>query len=497
MAYSLEPIIPLDLDPDVLADLVEKAKDYALMHGICMRRQDNYDRDALHFAPFVLFPSPFPRHEFNEALHLQPVLNELMHKVAHDEEFLRQSLKNTIQVDDFTGKLFELMEKVRELGGPTQEISLGMLRSDVMLNNHCCPQVSQCKKFGQAFCCWHQVELNTIAAGFGWLGPASGLIHRYVVQEAGYSQHLKDIPDNKALEGLAGALIKAWRLYKQPKSVILFLVEDVSYNVCDQKFHEFEIRKQCPEVFVIRKTLTEIGKRGKLTEDKRLMMDGHEVAVIYMRCGYHPDQYPTSLEWDARLMMEISMAIKSPNINYHLAGTKKVQQELARPGNLEKFLGDKAQIKSVRDIFTGLYPLDNDDLGNASFENALKNPEKYVLKPQREGGGNNVYGADIKPFLESIKDSEERSAYILMDKISPPIISNYMVRPGMEPYWAQCISELGIFGYIIGTKDKIFDNEQVGHMLRTKLSHVNEGGVAAGLGALDSVFLVDAERCCQ
>jgi len=216
-----------------------------------------------------------------------------------------------------------------------------------------------------------------------------------------------------------------------------------------------------------------------------------------MYLGYHPDQYPTSLEWDARLMMEISMAIKSPNINYHLAGTKKVQQELARPGNLEKFLGDKAQIKSVRDIFTGLYPLDNDDLGNASFEKALKNPEQYVVKPQREGGGNNVYGADIKPFLESIKDSGERSAYILMDKISPPIISNYMVRPGMEPYWAQCISELGIFGYIIGTKDKILDNEQVGHMLRTKLSHVNEGGVAAGLGALDSVFLVDAERCCQ
>ncbi len=33
-------------------------------------------------------------------------------------------------------------------------------------------------------------------------------------------------------------------------------------------------------------------------------------------------------------------------------------------------------------------------------------------------------------------------------------------------------------------------------MLRTKLSDVNEGGVAAGLGALDSVFLVDAESCC-
>ena len=25
---------------------------------------------------------------------------------------------------------------------------------------------------------------------------------------------------------------------------------------------------------------------------------------------------------------------------------------------------------------------------------------RYVLKPQREGGGNNVYGDDIRPFLK-------------------------------------------------------------------------------------------------
>ncbi|KAG8249202.1 hypothetical protein J6590_026130 [Homalodisca vitripennis] len=29
----------------------------------------------------------------------------------------------------------------------------------------------------QPYCCWKQVEFNTIASGFGWLGPASGLIH--------------------------------------------------------------------------------------------------------------------------------------------------------------------------------------------------------------------------------------------------------------------------------------------------------------------------------
>ena len=51
----------------------------------------------------------------------------------------------------------------------------------------------------------------------------------------------------------------------------------------------------------------------------------------------------------------------------------------------------------------------------------MANPEKYVLKPQREGGGNNVYGEDIKPFLEKIRHSEERNAYILMDRIHPPV----------------------------------------------------------------------------
>ena len=152
--------------------------------------------------------------------------------------------------------------------------------------------------------------------------------------------------------------MEAWRLYNVPKSVILFLIEDVTYNICDQRFHEFEVRKQCPEVFVIRKTLTQLADIATLTQDKRLMVGEVEVGVIYMRCGYHPDQYPTEREWGVRLLMERSKAIKSPSINYHLAGTKKVQQELAKRGMVEKFLGDKAQIDSVREIFTGLYTLD-------------------------------------------------------------------------------------------------------------------------------------------
>ena len=56
----------------------------------------------------------------------------------------------------------------------------------------------------------------------------------------------------------------------EQEAVILFLVEDVTYNIGDQKFHEFEVRRQCPEAMDIRKTLTEMGSIGQLTEVRRL-----------------------------------------------------------------------------------------------------------------------------------------------------------------------------------------------------------------------------------
>jgi glutathione synthase len=63
-----------------------------------------------------LTPSSFPRSEFEKAIKLQPVLNELMHKVAYDTEFLTTTLANTIKVDEFTRGLFKVFEKVLNEG---------------------------------------------------------------------------------------------------------------------------------------------------------------------------------------------------------------------------------------------------------------------------------------------------------------------------------------------------------------------------------------------
>lgn len=44
---ELESCIPLPLDEKVLNDVVEKAKDWALMHGAAMRSRSDFSPDAL------------------------------------------------------------------------------------------------------------------------------------------------------------------------------------------------------------------------------------------------------------------------------------------------------------------------------------------------------------------------------------------------------------------------------------------------------------------
>lgn len=68
------------------------------------------------FAPFVLTPSVYPRNEFVKAIELQTSLNKLVHAVAFDYEFLKETLASTIRVDDFTNELFKIYETVRSEG---------------------------------------------------------------------------------------------------------------------------------------------------------------------------------------------------------------------------------------------------------------------------------------------------------------------------------------------------------------------------------------------
>lgn len=124
-------------------------------------------------------------------------------------------------------------------------------------------------------------------------------------------------------------------------------------------------------------------------------------------------------------------------------GVKKVQQILSIPGRLERYV-DVYTAELLRESFAGLYPLDDSPEGERAYKMALENPNAYVMKPQREGGGNNIYGSDIPDALRKM-NPDERKAYILMDFIRSPPLENEMVREG-QLIEGSVISELGIYG---------------------------------------------------
>jgi hypothetical protein len=63
-------------------------------------------------------------------------------------------------------------------------------------------------------------------------------------------------------------------------------------------------------------------------------------------------------EFKLRLDIERSRAIKCPTVAFHLAGCKKIQQVLAEPGVLERFIQGVDVINDLRSTFVGLYKLD-------------------------------------------------------------------------------------------------------------------------------------------
>ncbi|XP_063816209.1 glutathione synthetase [Pseudophryne corroboree] len=461
----------------LLEEIVPIAIDAALLHGVIMRTKETPNSsDVVNFAPFTLLPSPVPRALFDQAKSVQEDFNLLVDRISQNPSFLEQTLSSAMKVDEFISQLFKVYRHVLD-EGLAQSVFLGINRSDYMFD---------CRGDGTA--ALKQIEINTIAASFGGLSSSTPAVHRHVLRALEKSEEACNLLSNNPSLGISQGIAKAWELYGSQKAVVMFLVENVQRNIFDHRYIENELWNR--NIKVIRRRLTDVKERGSLDERKHLYVDGYEVAVAYFRTGYMPQDY-NEQGWEARLMMERSTAVKCPDIATQLAGTKKVQQELSRPLILEKFLPDQPEaVVRIRETFAGLYSLDIGVEGDQTMKIALANPELYVLKPQREGGGNNIYGNEIREVLERFRDSTERTSYILMDKIKPQPIRNCLLKANGKLHVSECISELGMFGVYVRHGEEMVLNECVGHLLRTKATEHADGGVAAGVAVLDNPYLV-------
>jgi len=243
-----------------------------------------------------------------------------------------------------------------------------------------------------------------------------------------------------------------------------------------------------------------------------------EISTVYFRSGYVPSEYPTPAHYATRFLLERSRAIKCPSIALQLAGGKKVQEVLTQPGVLEHFLCDEKKwgkdvfntqdVDELRQSFMSMWGLDvGEDMLTPDHEAIKSGKEEFgtrtarerahtlVLKPQREGGGNNVYKDSVPAFLDKLPP-QERQAWIAMELIIPPEgTGNYLVRGGgvdKAVVKVDVVSELGIFGWtLFGGPTGEVSQEEAGWLVRTKGKESDEGGVATGFSVLDSILLVD------
>lgn len=443
---------------------------------------------AFAHAPFALNPFEWPKAEYDKVVALQPALSLAIDSVSRDAEWLEKTLGETVASDEFTRRVWKLYQ---DYPNP-QSLTLGLLRSDYMLDE---PNGDKRQKRETRSL---QVEINTIASSFACLSETISSLHSYLAAKQGVDQQLS----NEAGRGLAAGIAEAHLAYldqqqsaesssaRRAVATTVMVVQPGERNQMDQRKLEHFLwdRHSVP---MVRLTLQDIEDRGIVQGDTKILsVDDMEVSVVYFRAGYSPDDYSSEDQWSARAKIERSMAIKCPSAAYQLAGTKKVQQALAAPGALERFTNDAETANEIRTVFAGLFDLDEAAAADAdkAVASALADPSKFVLKPQREGGGNNLYGDEIKEALERMTP-KERSAYILMERIVSQPRFGTLVRNGV-PITGDCVAELGIYSAILKNEREVLLNSVCGHLLRQKLLGVDEGGVAAGFAVLSSPNLV-------
>jgi glutathione synthetase len=513
---------PPSLSEDRLQELTLRATSYALSHGLLYlpvaAQQPPVPSSAIH-APLSLFPSPFPKDLFEQAQRLQGIYNVLYSSIAMDENFLDEvmgAITGVGAVDEFVGQLWTGWKKLRDEQSIVQPLQLGLFRSDYLLHSAANPPSLK------------QVEFNTISSSFGTLSERTAALHRHLYATTGYFNSspcltLENFPINETTAGLAQGLAAAHQAYAVPSSSVLFVVQAGERNVFDQRWLEYELLER-HSIKVVRQTLPELAISVSVDETTQVLTvklstssSPIEISTIYFRACYTPTDFTDSSIYDLRFLLEKSKAIKCPSIPLQLAGGKKVQQVLCQPGVLERFLQSSThsspsftveEISELRESWMTMWGLDLD--GDEGVKKALASHAKLVLKPQREGGGNNVYKSHIPPFLDSL-DKSERQAWIAMELIEPPEgLGGYLVRaPGPEQQRkeqeagdskgdvqkdkivrADVVSELGIFGWALFGNNKLEGEKEVGWLVRTKGKESDEGGVATGFSVLDSVVLV-------
>ncbi len=436
------------------------AEQLAALHGLLQLDAAG----QLQHCPVMLTPAPLRADTFAELEALTPLYSTLAHRVASSGAFLIDALSGVAESDAYIEFLLGLARE-RHDAAPAR---LSITRSDYFTSAD-----------GRLL---RQVELNTIAASYLGLGGRVADFHNAWATRTGASWRARL---NAPTVGVADAFEAALAAYGVPSGRVLFVVLPGERNIVDQRLLELELAAR--GINVLRRTFDELGEQARL-HGGELFLGDERIAVTYLRAGLLAADLASESARRGWRTIARSSTIAAPDIPLMLAGTKKVQQLLTDRRVLSRFLPPEDATRVARSFALLAAPDDPitiDGREQLALDAALERPDRFVLKPQREGGGNNLYDHELTRALRSMSRAE-RSAYILMERLEPPARPAVGLRAGAM-WRGEVVSEFGHYGALLTRGERIVLNRGVGYLVRTKAVDAREGGICSGAGHLDSV----------
>ena len=405
--------------------------------------------------PMALYPSPIPKNLFEKIFFYQIAFNKILNKLSNDQPYLEQVLEPIASKNNFIQKLLEISKKSFAYE-KKQKIKLGIFRNDYLLDKD--------QKF------LFLQEYKTSLDDFGSYTNILLNFYNYFNEKypnvfAKYKGKEKEIPQNKGntIEKISEAIIEAIKLafpqdYKT--SVVVFIT---------QKKFDFDLQNLINELFDKHKikseklSLSEINKKITKDEEGNLKLNESKISLIYFNSGDKEEDYPDEDSWKGRELIELSTAVKVPDINTFLTSFKVFHYYLSKPDIIMHYNYNDLIINDILRFFGGIYYVPDLDKEKQTelFNKIQSEPNKYILQ-SFSGKKNYLTGEKLK----SLVPSEELSNGIILEKVTPPEHETLIIK-NENSVVESSVSEYSIYGIILMNENNLVMNKSVSYLVKT------------------------------
>ncbi|KAL3107395.1 hypothetical protein niasHT_012835 [Heterodera trifolii] len=316
-------------DEQFLMSQIYEAKKWALDNGMIIN-----PINPGRFAPFSLFPSPFPRALFHKAVDVQKSLQLLYFRAMRDLDFLKEMHRAQTETNKDVRQTVNFIENCYK-GGFKQPLTLFCQRAEFMA---------------------HESEENN---------ENKLELKHHVLSMANAEISPLAQPPNHTDTMVAKALHMAWNEFGNNEAVILFLHS----SRVDQRFSELlhvkhEIERisngQTKCVFLFLREAVQ--RLTRHPENFSLILDGQILVAVVDH--YYSSSHQTPHQ--NKFIFEIvrgSTAIQN-SCTMRLAHTKRMQQVFTLPGVVERFFPRPEEVhmvKAIREVLIKSWSIGKED----------------------------------------------------------------------------------------------------------------------------------------